>query len=112
MQNRKELIIFDLDGTLYELRGGSYEKSPLRRTVLKNAEKYIALKLSLGASEARQTLKNIQKQYGEQISIGLEKELGIDRYDYFNIVWDIATHSIVKKTRSPRRILLILQKKR
>ena len=110
MQNQKKLIIFDLDGTLYELRGGSYKKSPLRRSVIVNAQKYIATKLSQSALGAQQILKNIQKQYGEQISIGLEKEFGIDRYDYFNVVWNIPVRNIVKKESGLRKILLSLRK--
>lgn len=110
MKLQKKLIIFDLDGTLYELRGGSYRKSPLRQSVLKNAQKYVEAKLSRDAREARHILKNIQKQYGEQISIGLEKEFGIDRYDYFNTVWDIPARTIVKKTANLRKTLLTLKK--
>ena len=107
----KQLIIFDMDGTLYELRGGSYRKSPLRRSVLNNAQKYIAIKLSQSTSSAQRILKNIQKRYGEQISIGLEKEFKIDRHDYFNTVWDIPARGIVKKARNSRKTLLALREK-
>lgn len=109
-QNRKKLIILDLDGTLYALPGGSYSKSPLRRRVLANAENFIAAKLSKTKSEARSILGAVQKKYGEQISIGLEKEYGLDRYDYFNVVWDIPARGIVKKNKGLRNLLLSLRK--
>lgn len=112
MKSRKTLIIFDLDGTLYELRGGSYKKSPLRRAVLKNAQNYIAAKLAKSKAEARRILNAVQKRYGEQISIGLEKELGFDRYDYFNAVWDIPARGIVAKAPGLRKTLLALEKTR
>lgn len=110
MNKQKPLLIFDLDGTLYELRGGSYSKSPLRKCVLRNAEKLIAARLSKSASEARQILREIQKKYGEQISIGLEKEFGIDRYDYFNTVWDIPARGIVKRFPQLAEMLEALRK--
>lgn len=111
MQNRKKIIIFDLDGTLYELRGGSYKKSLLQQSVLRNAQKYIAAELCKTQSEARHILQGIQRRYGEQISIGLEKEFGIDRHNYFSTVWDISAHGIVKKTQGLRKTLLALRKK-
>ncbi len=110
MKKNNNLIIFDLDGTLYELRGGSYQKSRLRRSIFNNARNYIAKKFSKSKIEARQIINAIQEKYGEQISIGLEKEFGIDRYDYFNAVWDISAFGIVKKTRGLRKILLALKK--
>lgn len=109
-KNQKKLIIFDLDGTLYALPGGAYNKSPLRRRVLANAENFIALKLSQTKAEARRTLGAVQKKYGEQISIGLEKECGLSRYDYFNTVWDISARGIVKKNPSLLKTLLELGK--
>lgn len=109
-KNQKKLIIFDLDGTLYPLPGGSYSKSPLRRRVLANAREYIALKLSKSKAESRCVLNTIQKQYGEQISIGLGKEYGLDRYDYFNTVWDISARGIVKKNQGLKKMLLLLSK--
>jgi FMN phosphatase YigB (HAD superfamily) len=111
MKRQKKLIVFDLDGTLYELSGGSYEKSSLRSCVLKNAQNYIATKLTKNKSKALRILKKIQKEYGEQISIGLEKEFGVDRYDYFNTVWDIPARGIVKKEQGLRDTLLELRKK-
>lgn len=110
VQEKKQLIIFDLDGTLYKFRGGSYKRSLLQKRVLDNAKKYIADKLRSDIAEAQKILTKIQKQYGEDTSIGLEKELGIDRYDYFNAVWDIPAHGIVKKERGLREALLALKR--
>src|SRR3989338_2837269 len=108
--NGKKLIIFDLDGTLYPLVGGSYDSSPLKRRVLANAVKFISEKLSKSKVEAQAVLETVQKKYGEQISIGLEKDYGLSRYDYFNTVWNISTRGIVKKKLALRKVLLELQK--
>ena len=110
MKNQNKLIIFDLDGTLYQLDSGSFQKSSLRRQILKNAETYIAMKLSKNQPDARCILNDIQKQYGEQISIGLEKDFGINRYDYFNTVWNISARRIVKKAPYLKKTLLTLKK--
>src|SRR3989339_1388949 len=110
MKSHKSIIIFDLDGTLYHLRGGSYDRSPLKRNVFKNVQKYIATKLSKNQLEAKQILKNIHTEYNEQISIGLEEKYGIDRYDYFNTVWDIPPGDIVKGEHNLRKTLLTLRK--
>lgn len=109
-QNTKKLIIFDLDGTLYPLPGGSYDNSPLKKRVLKNAIKFISEKLSKNKVEAAAVLSAVQKKYGEQISIGLEKEYRLSRYDYFNVVWNIPARGIVKKNPNLRKVLLELQK--
>lgn len=109
-KKRKKLIIFDLDGTLYQLPDGLYAKSPLQRRVLANARNYIAARLSKSKTEARSILAGVQRKYGEQISIGLEKEYGLNRYDYFNTVWNISARGIVKKNQDLRNILLELQK--
>lgn len=109
-QNMKRVVIFDLDGTLYKFKGGSYEKSALKRRVLGNAQKYIASKLLKNSAASADTLNYIQNKYKEEISIGLEKEFGLNRYDYFNTVWNISAHGIVKKEPGLRKILLDLRK--
>ncbi len=110
-KNKKGLIIFDLDGTLYKLPGGSFAKSPLKKRVLANAQNFIAKKLSKSKAEAKTILGNIQEKYGEDISIGLEKEYGLSRYDYFNTAWDVSTRGVVRETKSLRKILAVLKKR-
>lgn len=103
---KNKLIIFDLDGTLYLLRGGSFNKSPLKRTVIRNAENFISDKLLVNKAEVKKILKNIIKEYGEDISIGLEKKFHINRYEYFDTVWNIPARGIVQKQKNLRKSLL------
>ena len=111
MQNKiRGVIIFDLDGTLYELVGGSFRKSLLRKKVLDNACRLIADKLKKNRSDAQKVLKKIRDDYGEHISIGLEKEFDIDRQIYFNTVWNISTQGIIKKEAKLRKTILELNK--
>lgn len=104
------VIIFDLDGTLYALRGGSYRNSPLRRRVLRNAQRFIVAKRSMSAPDARRTLERVQRRYGEDISIGLERSYGIDRYEYFDAVWNIPARGIVASAPYTRKILRELRR--
>ena len=62
---KKKLLIFDLDGTLYELEGGSYNNSLLKKTVLANAKKYLINKLEIEESEAQKKLDSIINNYDE-----------------------------------------------
>ena len=107
----KITVIFDLDGTLYRLRGASYSNSPLRRAVLRKARLFIARRLRLSPSRADKVLSAIQKEYGEDISIALEKKYGIDRSDYFETVWNLPARGLVRKNLYIRPLLFRLQKK-
>ncbi len=111
MFDRAKTIFFDLDGTLYKMKGGSYNESPLKRYVLKNAASFISFRLKKKKTEGKRILESILKKYEEEISIGVEKELGLDRHDYFNTVWDIPARSIVSRERNLRVNLLKLKKR-
>lgn len=106
----KKLIIFDLDGTVYQFKGGSFKKSGIYKRILKNTKKYIAKTLNKGKNETEMIVKNILEEYGNSISIGLEKEFGINRYDYFNSVWDIPAKQYVKKSPSLRGLFYSVKK--
>lgn len=107
---RDKLIIFDMDGTLYEFAGGSYDKSSLKPLITENALKFIENKLSKNRAEADQILVNIKQKYNNQISIGLEKEYNLDRYEYFNTVWNIPAKDIVLYTHGLKEAIEQLAK--
>jgi|GEM_PF-899505 len=91
-----KLIIFDMDGTLYEYEGASFSQSGAYQEVLKNATLFIAKKLGKTIIEAELVLNDIKERWGEQISLALEKEHGISREEYFNTVWDIKAEEYIK----------------
>ncbi len=108
--NSNKLIIFDLDGTLYKLKGGSFSSSELNKEMLKNAAKYIQVKLNKSREEASEILKNIKIEYGENISIALEEKYNLDRYEYFDYVWDIDPKNLIIKYDNLENILMRMSK--
>lgn len=100
-----KLLIFDMDGTLYNFKQGSFGKSDLKREVLLRAKAFIKTRLKNTDGEADKILKEILSEYGEHISVGLEKKYGINRIDYFNSVWNINTKDLVKPAPNLRSFL-------
>jgi putative hydrolase of the HAD superfamily len=105
------LLIFDMDGTLYNFVEGSFKNSGLQKIILINALKYIMKKLRKTNVEARQILKEINKEFGEDISIALEKKYNLDRFKYFNEVWDIPDKKYIKPNPGLRKLLIDLKRK-
>ncbi|MEA3323092.1 MAG: HAD family hydrolase [Patescibacteria group bacterium] len=108
---KNKLIIFDLDGTLYKFRGGSFINSGLQKIVLQNASQYIQIKLHKTEKDASVLLKNIQKLYGENISIALEKKYNCSRREYFDFVWNIDAKGLIVGSSKMKNVLNRLSKK-
>lgn len=106
----KKSIIFDMDGTLYAFRGGSFKKSGIHKKILHNASLYIASHLAIPKKDADTILGKIVKKYGEDISIGLEKEYNLPRNDYFETTWDIDPKKFVKPDARLKRTLSALSR--
>jgi|GEM_PF-249701 len=108
---KDKMIIFDMDGTLYDLAGGSYEKSQLKEKVTENILKFIGDRLTKNPLEAQEILNKIKEKFSNQISIGLEKEYSFDRLEYFNEVWNIPAKGIVAYTPGLKQTIVELAKK-
>ncbi len=108
---KSKLIIFDLDGTLYRFRNGSFSGSGLQKIILRNALKFIRKKLKKTKKEAEKILDDIKNKYGEDISIAIEKEYGILRREYFDFVWNVDAHQIIEGEENTKKILKKLNKK-
>ena len=92
-------VIFDLDGTLYNLEGGKFKGSNLQKSILERAVLFLEEKLLFDGNKARDALKIILDKYGEDISLGMESEYGISRKEYFDYVWNIDPEKIVFKSK-------------
>lgn len=111
--SNKKLIILDLDGTLYSLKNGSFKKSGIYDAIIENTKQYIKQKLKVDDHAANLIIKEIIKDFGDSISIGLEKRYEFNRYDYFNYAWDLPVDRYVSYDHNIdlRKILLKLRKK-
>jgi len=111
MDNKfKKLVIFDLDGTLYSFKQGSFAKSDLKKRILSGAKEFIKNRLNITDHEAKKILQETQSEYGEHISVGLEKKFGIDRTEYFNTVWNLNPKELIKPTLGLKSLLSKLLK--
>lgn len=91
----ERLLVFDLDGTLYELDAPSYSDSSLSDEV--NSRKREFFENKLGVENVEESLSKLRKEYGEDTSLAVEKEYGIDRSEYFDFVWDIDPEGIIER---------------
>lgn len=103
-------IIFDMDGTLYEFNGGSFKNSGIGKEIMERVASYIGKKMGTSSEATQVILRSIILKYGEDISIGLEREFGFCRYDYFNFVWNIEPKKYITFGSDLRIILASLTK--
>lgn len=86
-ESNREVIVLDMDGTLYTLVGqGGYGGSELRQAVERNALSYIK---SLVADENADAVLKAGLADPVGVSAYLEREYGVPRQQYFDQVWDI-----------------------
>lgn len=85
------MFIFDLDGTLYDLDGvpgTKFGDSRLCSDVIVSTKVVIADLLDADEESAEEVFDYIMCTYSGELSIGLEAEYGLDRYDYFARTWN------------------------
>ena len=110
-----ELIIFDMDGTLYKLSSkgdGAMFKTKFYTEVEKKGIDFISTRLGLSKTQAARIRQDIFKEYNGDVSIGLEEDFRLDRTEYFNEVWDINPAPYISKNKElPSLIERIVGKK-
>lgn len=90
MTNKAEAIIFDMDGTLYQFPGGgTFMQVPFGQTIQRNVQQFIAREFALDEPNALKRYDELQKQFNGEMSLGLEREFGIDRMRFFAATWDV-----------------------
>lgn len=84
-----KLVIFDLDGTLYKLPGGSFRNSGIDAELDGNVDRFLSGKLEISLEEARSLRLMLRSEYGKDLGRGFEEKLGIERDEYFSTCWNI-----------------------
>lgn len=108
-QNR-EVTIFDMDGTLYEMNGGNgFTGSLLESTINARALEFICMREGITAEEGMPILNS-----GLADPVGLSSFLAtrynISRNDYFDFAWDIDPEGIVEQYESSRPVIEALMR--
>jgi FMN phosphatase YigB (HAD superfamily) len=97
MKNRIEAIIFDMDGTIYQIDGkpDGYNGSSLERQVSANVLKLIMDQELCGVDEASAILE-LAKNSSESLSNFFARRYNITKSQYFDTVWTVDPSSIVQ----------------
>jgi len=103
-----EILIFDMDGTLYQLdgEGGTFKNSTLFKMVILNSVNFVISKERCGRPVAE---KLIEEGLEDTIGISnfLSRRYGITRSSYFDVAWNIDPKAVIKNFEVPK---LIIQK--
>lgn len=97
-----DLIIFDMDGVLYNFKDSSNANksifcTPFYQEVQERGIRFIVKKLSISIEEANRIRSSLFMKYNSNISIALENEYGISKREYFETVWNIDVSKYVNK---------------
>jgi hypothetical protein len=101
-----QTIIFDMDGTLYELDGknNGYRGSTLEKRVLTNANNFVVKRLGCPPNKVGLVIrKGLKDTIG--LSHFISKKYKISRPFYFQNVWNIDPNGIVKNYKQSVKIV-------
>ena len=105
----RKTIIFDMDGTLYRFMGGTFKDSGLAAAIGRKMLEFVSDRLNVTSAEAKEIIDNIRAKYGQQISLGLEQEFLLSRYDYFDFAWNLDPADFVEPDPTVRQIFQTLE---
>jgi len=103
----KPLIIFDLDGTLYDFDNSNsvnFTSSRFYREIKNRAYAFLAAKLNIDMETAKDVYERIKQDFNGEVSLGVESQYGIDRYEWFGATWNLDPKDFLK--RENRKSLL------
>lgn len=101
-EQQRKVVIFDMDGTLYQLDGNNcgYSGSTLETKVLENCRRFIRQKENISDSQTESVInQGLQDRIG--LSNFLAQRYNITRKQYFDEVWDIDPQGIVFSYQIP-----------
>lgn len=98
-----KVIVFDMDGTLYQLDGedGTFKNSTLSNTVIANSVQLVIDKEGCSAPAAKNLIAEALKD-SIGISNVLSKRFGITRSQVFDLTWNIDPKFVIKNFDIPK----------
>jgi HAD superfamily hydrolase (TIGR01509 family) len=93
-------FIFDLDGTLYRFdkgQGQIFATSQFYADLRSNAYAFFMKRCGLSKDAAIVEYEMIKEKYNGEVSLGVEQEYEIDRYDYFANTWNLNPEEYIEK---------------
>ncbi|MEI6731968.1 MAG: HAD family hydrolase [archaeon] len=94
----KKLIIFDMDGTLYRFSSGTnFRDSEMYAKIKENSYSFLERKLKINRQKAIEKYNQIKNEFRGEMSIGIERKLGINRYEFFANTWDLSPEELLEK---------------
>lgn len=95
--NKLKTTILDMDGTLYGFpESKTFTQIPFGKTIWSNMERFIATEFGLDEAAAKAKLEEFNALFEGEISLGLEREFGIDRMRFFGATWNLDVESFVE----------------
>lgn len=93
-------VIFDVDGSLYPFDRGEterFEQSQFNQLLTRKIIKFFQDTFGISAKEAESLFADLNFRSGGQLSLWLEKEHGISRYEFFSRTWDFDPRRFMDK---------------
>ena len=107
---KKPAFIFDLDGTLYQYKGGpTFATSSFYADIKSNIYSFFEANLDIPRSDIEREYRRLKQKYEGHTSLAVEKEFGIDRYTYFERTWNVSPEKYIEKNDDAHAVLSKLQ---
>lgn len=96
----KQLIILDLDGTLYNFDNSdsvNFTSSRFYSEIKKRVYSFLSKKLGMSEDTARELYESVKTEFNGEVSLGLESKFGMDRYEFFAETWNLDPSQFIEK---------------
>src|SRR5688572_31981134 len=108
----KQILIFDMDGTLYQHdgEGETFKNSSLNKAVISNSVQFVINREQCDPKTASDLVNEALVTDTIGISNFMAKRYGIKRGEYFDIVWNINPKEVIKDFQTQSDIVVKLAK--
>lgn len=97
----KQLIILDLDGTLYNFDNSdsiNFTSSRFYSELKKRVYTFLSRKLRISEDTSREIYESVRTEFNGEVSLGFESKFGIDRFEFFRETWNLDPSQFIQKT--------------